>query len=41
MGDGCTITNSALHDSMLGNGVSLTGVKGSMTLGDHSELSTD
>ncbi len=41
MGDGCSITNSELHDSMLGNGVMLTNVKGSMTLGDDSELSAD
>ncbi len=41
MGDDCTITGSALHDSMLGNGVVLNHVKGSMTLGDHSELSAD
>jgi glucose-1-phosphate thymidylyltransferase len=41
MGDDCSITGSALHDSMLGNGVVLTNVKGSMTLGDNSELNAD
>ena len=38
LGDDCIITASALHDSMLGNGVLLTNVRGSMTLGDSSEL---
>jgi glucose-1-phosphate thymidylyltransferase len=41
IGDDCTITNSVLHDSMLGNGVVLTGVRGQMTLGDHAEFVAD
>lgn len=41
MGNDCVITNSALHDSMLGNGVLLSGAKGSMTLGDSAELTAD
>ncbi|MDZ7632463.1 MAG: sugar phosphate nucleotidyltransferase [Gemmatimonadaceae bacterium] len=40
-GDHCTIIDSAVHDSMLGSHVTLTGVKGSMTLGDNSELTID
>ena len=38
IGDDCVITDSTLHDSMLGNGVLLTGVSGSMTLGDSAEI---
>jgi glucose-1-phosphate thymidylyltransferase len=38
IGDDCVITVSTLHDSMLGNGVLLTGVTGSMTLGDSAEI---
>jgi glucose-1-phosphate thymidylyltransferase len=41
LGDDCSITNAALHDSMLGNAVVLTGVRGQMTLGDHAELTQD
>ena len=41
IGDGCTIAGCVLHDSMLGNAVILTGVKGSMTVGDNSEFSGD
>ena len=41
MGEDCTITGSTLHDCMLGNGVLVTNAKGSMTLGDSSELVAD
>ena len=41
VGEHCVITASAIHDSMLGNGVLLTGFNGSVTLGDNSELSSD
>ncbi|HYW49106.1 MAG TPA: sugar phosphate nucleotidyltransferase [Gemmatimonadaceae bacterium] len=41
IGDDCVISSSRLHDSMLGNAVTLTGVNGSMTLGDNSEFSAD
>jgi glucose-1-phosphate thymidylyltransferase len=41
IGDGCSIASSAIHDSMLGNAVILTGVNGSMTLGDNAEFSGD
>jgi glucose-1-phosphate thymidylyltransferase len=41
IGDACEITNCSLHDSMLGNLVLLTGVNGSVTLGDNAEVSAD
>ncbi len=41
MGENCSINNSAIHDSMLGDAVMLTGINGSMTLGDNAELSAD
>ena len=41
IGDDCVIAGSALHDSMLGNGVLLTGINGSMTLGDNAEFTAD
>lgn len=40
-GDNCTISHSVVHDSMLGNNVTLSGVSGSMTLGDDAELRVD
>ncbi len=41
IGDACEIINCSLHDSMLGNLVMLTGVNGSVTLGDNAEVSAD
>ncbi len=40
-GDNCTITNCVMHDSMLGNEVILSGMRGSVTLSDNSELMAD
>ncbi len=41
MGENCSISNSAIHDSMLGDAVVLTGINGSMTLGDNADVSAD
>ena len=41
IGDNCTIASSALHDSMLGNAVTVNGFTGALSLGDNSELSAD
>ena len=41
VGDDCVISSSALHDSMLGNSVILTGVSGTTTLGDNCEFHAD
>ncbi len=40
-GDNCTISHSVIRDSMLGNNVTLSGVTGSMNLGDDAELRVD
>ncbi len=40
-GDHCTISHCVIHDSMLGDNVTLSGVKGSMTLGNDAELRVD
>jgi len=39
IGDDCTISNSAISASMLGDNVKVTGITGSMTLGDDAEVS--
>lgn len=41
IGDDCSISSAALHDTMLGNNVSVSGVSGALSLGDHSEVSAD
>jgi glucose-1-phosphate thymidylyltransferase len=41
VGDNCSISHSVISDSMLGNNVSLSGIKGSMTVGDDAELRAD
>lgn len=38
IGDKCGLAHCELHDSFLGDHVVVQGAKGSMTLGDHSEL---
>jgi glucose-1-phosphate thymidylyltransferase len=38
IGAGCRISDSALHDSMLGDQVVIEGVRGSVSAGSHSEL---
>jgi glucose-1-phosphate thymidylyltransferase len=38
VGSGSTIRNAAIHDSLIGDGVILEGVRGSTTVGDHSEV---
>jgi glucose-1-phosphate thymidylyltransferase len=38
IGDKCTIVRATLHDSFLGDQVTVEGTTGSMTLGDHSEF---
>ena len=38
IGDDCVISSSALNDSMVGNTVVLSGVNGSVTLGDNAEV---
>lgn len=38
MGSKSALTNCALHDSLIGDDVTLDGVKGSVTIGDHSEV---
>ncbi|MBY0490885.1 MAG: NTP transferase domain-containing protein [Gemmatimonadaceae bacterium] len=40
-GEKVTITNSTLHDCFLGDSVVVEGVKGRMTIGDHSEIRGD
>ena len=39
IGDHCVISNSAMHASMLGDNVKVTGITGSMTLGNDAEVS--
>jgi glucose-1-phosphate thymidylyltransferase len=41
MGSKSTLSDCTLHDSLIGDDVSLAGVKGSVTIGDHSEVRTD
>jgi glucose-1-phosphate thymidylyltransferase len=38
IGDRSTITDSTLRESLVGDEVVLAGVKGSVTVGDHSEV---
>ncbi|MBC7561289.1 MAG: NTP transferase domain-containing protein [Gemmatimonadaceae bacterium] len=39
IGDHCVISNCAMHASMLGDNVKVTGITGSMTLGNDAEVS--
>ena len=39
LGDHCVISNCAMHASMLGDNVKVTGITGSMTLGNDAEVS--
>ncbi len=41
VGERATITNSALRESMVGDEVVIEGVKGSVTVGDHSEVRSE
>jgi glucose-1-phosphate thymidylyltransferase len=40
VGERCVITESSLRDSMVGDAVVLEGVRGAVTVGDHSEVHT-
>ena len=41
VGDGSTVDGADLHDSLLGSQVLVRGVKGRLSVADHSEVSGD
>jgi glucose-1-phosphate thymidylyltransferase len=38
LGSGCTVTGSALHDSLVGSESRVSAYRGSLNVGDHSEV---
>jgi glucose-1-phosphate thymidylyltransferase len=40
VGESCTIEDTRLHDSMIGDHVSVRGLKGAVSLGDHADVET-
>ena len=41
VGANSRVVGATLHDSIIGDNVKLTGLRGSTTVGDHSEVTAD